>query len=410
MKFLDKIKIKPILHYLIIYLMLLIPSSNLYSILIGNGVLVVFILLLIPIIIFKKYRTPYVIIFSIIIFFTTVFTRLLNGGAGIYSLVELLNCLLIANLAYKFDSEMFFKRFCILSIVFSVISLVCFIFVHTSSAYESLPLKEYLSLIHGTKNYEKYWYTKGVFLNTFNEYHIYRNCGLYTEPGKYQIHLNTVLFILLFFDIKMTERNKELSILIIVITILSTLSTTGYIGLLLNFIFYLLFKDSKNIKFKKRIIKLSFFLILFVFADYLIRDNNSLISITVLEKMFSDNKVDVSVNTGYYRMGTIINSLKIAFNNPLGVGYDGYNRIVDVNQGFVAASIIKYMAIYGVPAWILLIYMIFSPIFKNKKMKNSIKLLFILLFLNTTLAQTHLLYPSLIIFPIIFSKRGELIL
>ena len=46
-------------------------------------------------------------------------------------------------------------------------------------------------------------------------------------------------------------------------------------------------------------------------------------------------------------------------------------------------------------------FMILYPVFKYEKKEKAI--LFVLLFINTTLAQTDLLYPSLMIIPIYLS-------
>ena len=70
-------------------------------------------------------------------------------------------------------------------------------------------------------------------------------------------------------------------------------------------------------------------------------------------------------------------------------------------EGLVAASIASFAAIYGVISWIMVMFMIFYPIFKYENGKK--KVLFVLLFVNTTLAQTDLLYPSLMMIPIYLS-------
>lgn len=401
-----KIKITDILHYFIIYLFLLIPSSNLYTHFFNSYIKILLtIILFTPIILKKKYRSPYILLFIFIIFLSTVFTKLLNNGAGLNSLVESFNCILIINIAYNFNREKFVVRFCKLSVILAVISLFCFSISHIDGFFDKLPLPKYLSFITGSGSYQKYFYSKGLFIYSFNEYHLDRNCGLFTEPGKYQIHLNTIVLILLFYkNLDIKKSIKIFWLIIITLTIITSLSTTGYIGLFANIVFYLLFfKVEKNKNIKGLVIFGSLSLLFLLLFDYVFRMENSFINIAILSKLFENGNLNLSVNTGYYRMGTIINCLKITFNNPFGVGYANLDKMIYSNTGFAGASIIKYMAIYGIFSWIIVMVIIFYPIFINKKISLSIKVLFTLLFLNTTLAQTHLFYPSLIMIPMIIA-------
>ena len=84
--------------------------------------------------------------------------------------------------------------------------------------------------------------------------------------------------------------------------------------------------------------------------------------------------------------------------HPLGVGYDAlFSAASSSGEGLVAAALVSYGAVYGVVPWIVVLFMVFYPVFKGQRL--PVALLYVALFVNTTLAQTHFLYTSLLIIP-----------
>lgn len=78
-----------------------------------------------------------------------------------------------------------------------------------------------------------------------NEHTISRNCGFAWEPGSYSSYLALGIYINLF----LAERNEasRKRFWILLLTILSTMSTTGYVLLSIIMIFYLINRDFKKI-------------------------------------------------------------------------------------------------------------------------------------------------------------------
>ena len=66
-------------------------------------------------------------------------------------------------------------------------------------------------------------------------------------------------------------------------------------------------------------------------------------------------------------------------------------------DGLVAAAFVSYAAVYGIVPWLVLMFALFYPAFRWMSLPAAI--LFVGLFINTTLAQTHLLYTGLILVP-----------
>lgn len=406
-----KINISAIKHYILIYLMLIIPGSCLFAKFLNNSIKYFVLSGFFGLLIMtkKKYRSKYSLTLVCLLCIFTFLTRLLNGGVGIISLLELVICILCTQIAICYDKEKFLNRFINLVTFFASISLFFWLLFYIFPKLVDIwPAKLYVTQILGSQGWEKVYHGKGILLYSFLEAHPKRNCGLYTEPGVYQIVLNMTLFLLLFWKDKilnLSERKYKKDIFIIFITILTCQSTTGYIALLLLILFFY-FNNKSNIelkKLKKYLLITIFIVCLFIMLDYSINQENSILYKQFLKKLFNTNEMneltlDFSNGTGLYRWGTILVGLDQIVKHPMGIGIDTFNIAKnEYAKGLVAASLISFATIYGIIPWIILLIMLFSPIRKNES--KNIYILFILLFVNTTLAQTHLLYPAFVMIP-----------
>lgn len=77
-----------------------------------------------------------------------------------------------------------------------------------------------------------------------NSFLLFRNNGLFWEPGAYQSILNVALYFLLFTKVNISPKWKKIAIAILVVTILTTGSTTGYILLIMILLFFVLSSKS----------------------------------------------------------------------------------------------------------------------------------------------------------------------
>ena len=135
-------------------------------------------------------------------------------------------------------------------------------------------------------------------------------------------------------------------------------------------------------------------------ADYAARNDKSILYTQFIYKLFGSDGggLDVSEGTGQYRTGTMMVCLDIMVNQPFGVGYDIFNVMKNAYaDGLVAASFLQFPAVFGVLPWLLLMSLIFLPVLT--RLKPGIALLYIFLFVNTTLAQTDLMYPGFFMIP-----------
>ena len=95
---------------------------------------------------------------------------------------------------------------------------------------------------------ERPLYVHGILLYTTSDWEPMRNVGIFTEPGIYQMILNTALCVLLFFadKVHIKEKTKKRYTVILVLTVLTTQSTTGYFAIAFLFLCSLLFDKSAH--------------------------------------------------------------------------------------------------------------------------------------------------------------------
>ncbi|WP_462410348.1 hypothetical protein [Neobacillus sp. Marseille-QA0830] len=188
---------------------------------------------------------------------------------------------------------------------------------------------------------------------------------------------------------------------VLIITIITTQSTTGYMGLAVLLLFYLTFKRKKQ---KGLYSQLMFFVIacaVTLFIDYSVRGENSLLYSAIIFKVFNTSGgFDLSATTGEARMGTILLCIRTMLTYPFGIGYDSVHELLNVKvTGYLAAQIMQTGAALGILPFIIILIWIFIPIIKSN-IKSSVKILFVILYFNTALAQSREFYPVLIIIPI----------
>lgn len=402
-----------VIQYLLIYIMLIMSYSCMAIFYANQSILNTVILCFFGILLlkYKRYKNFYVILGIIILFAGVVFQRIQTGGAGISSFLQLAMPVLCANMAICSNKNEFLNRYikvvCFFAIISDVFWLVFLIFPQLKDAW---PAVEYFTQTIGSRGYETYWHGKGVLLYSFLEIHPTRNCGIYTEPGVYQIVLNSALFILLFWKDKLnfnSEKEYNGALIIIFITLASCQSTTGYISMLIIIATFMLQNRSEiQSRTKKKIIWLIILAIIVLLIEYSFNGTNSVLYQQIIKKLFGDSgsfSLDLSQGSGQYRLGTILYCLEMISKYPLGVGYDVFNA--GQEDAMVAASLLSFACIYGVITWTAVLIWILVPIIHKEKVLVTIA--FILMFVNTTLGQTLLIYPTQIMIPIYLTVSGS---
>lgn len=407
-----KIRVSVLTQYFLIYIMLIMSCSCMVVFYLNQNILNIALLCFFGILLLKhkKYRNSYAILGVLILLGGVVFQRLLSGGVGLSGFLQLAVPILCANMAICSNKREFLNRYIKVVCIFAVISDIFWaIFLVFPELEKVWPAVEYFTQAIGSKGYETYWHGKGVLLYSFLEIHPMRNCGIYTEPGVYQIVLNSALFILLFWKDRLNfkkDKDYNRALFIIFITLASCQSTTGYISMLLIIAAFLLQnKVDAQGKTRRRIVELTILAVILLLVEYSFNGTGSILYRQIIQKLFGDSKsftLDLTKGSGQYRLGTIVYCLDLITRHPLGVGYDAFSAGKDV--AMVAASLLSFACIYGVVTWAAVLIWLLAPVIKREK--TLVAIAFILMFVNTTLGQTLLLYPAQVLFPLYLSVVG----
>ncbi len=391
-----KLHISTLVHYLLIYLMLLVPASSFYQKVMPSSLkYIIFLVSLFFAIFIKKYRNIFTFIPLIIVTFFTVIVRVISGGVGVSSIIDLVTPVFVLNLAFNFNRKEFLTRFVKLSTIFFVISLLFFIVQITYKDFFNLPIfYRYFSQTLGTKIWSVDYYGKGFLLFSVYDIHPTRNCGIFTEPGVYQIYVNACLIVLMFCNDRLNFSNKKtyLYVFISLLTLVTSQSTSGFIALIILIAMYTFYKD-KDKKLLRYLYILCFFAVVFLVGDYIANGESSTLYENFIHKLFNNGSIDFDNGSGYYRMETLRVSFESMFKAPWGIGYDKFSIInVSTNAG---GGFYAFGAVYGVLPFIIMSIWLIYPYIQKRKIFFLI--LFLLIFINTSLAQTYFLYPGLLI-------------
>lgn len=360
----------------------------------------------------RKYRVDYCFALIILLTIAVVFVRFNVGGAGIEVLLEWVTYILLAALAILLDAEHFIERFLRTTYFIALISIVCYIFqiLYPDILKSILPQYESnfsYSVWSDAVNYNTFSFNAwGKFLFTFDEAHQYKNVGVFSEPGCYQIVLNSALYCLLFLPSflspDLSERRGRYFV-VLSIALLTCQSTTGYIGYLAILFAYLL--DSKNEanQVRTRIIMMVIVLAGVLILEYSINGSDSILYRAVFQKLFTDtNEFSLTAGTGVYRIYTISTCLISMVRHPFGVGYDEINKMLATlwDSSAAGAVLLGTGAALGVPTILFIICWTLYPIIKCEELSTVAKVLFIFLYFNTELAQSEEIYVTIIVVPL----------
>lgn len=399
---------KKTVHYLLIYLMICLNDSFIYYQIISNYQIVFIAISSLFLICYKRIRKNWTFIAAIVLFMFVVFARLNTGGVGLNIYFTWMIHIFFSTVAVLYDCESFLHRYVKMVTFLAGISLIYFgISLINLDFARNLT---FITLPYGAG----YNHTTidGLFLYCFNPWHYDRNTSIFGEPGLYQIVLNSALFCMLYLREKCNLEYKTMirNMIILLLAIVTAGSTTGFIATLL-IIAGFIFEKGRNEerKIKRSIILLFFIAIVCLILEYEYNGKESILSRLFFDKLFSDTgSISVMNGSGKYRWGTIALSFQSIMQHPLGVGYDAVTTLLSTEDGLVAAKILTSAAAFGLPWLIFIIYWLFAPILRANWSWTA-KVVFILLYINTALAQSQEFYSGfvcLIIFALT-SKEGE---
>lgn len=321
------------------------------------------------------------------------------GSLGVSSILANFARIAIVSLAYCIDRQKFAERFVRIVVFFSVISLVFF----AIQCIDMNILKSFMKktaygveVSYGTVKWNLYSTPFFQFNNT-----TLRNIGLCNEPGLYQILLVSALYILMFKDsalFDLTEFQKKRYLIILLGTLATTLSLTGYANMLFLLACYFMLptKDgNSSAKRTKRLLALLLVVLAIALANGMAVD---VIDKNIFGKI---NRISLSADAEESRLVSAFADLNVAMRHPFGAGFDVYHQewrsfvIADIIDGSSPVGLTQWMAVYGfIPTFFLLIMLLRMAIRNNTYMIQTVAL--VAIYINTCCSQPNMLFPALL--------------
>ena len=412
-----KVRKSAIVHYFIIWVMIMMNDTFLYRNVLNKYGLAVLGACIALMIIYRKTIDSIQVLFTGFLLISVALVRLNVGGIGIEAWLTWATMIFVSVIAIRFDIDKFWDRFgnvvyfyALVSLIYFVVSLVSPEIIKQLSVFKALEIETITEWFTAERYNIQSNYVYGFFIYSLRDYAPTRNNSVFGEPGLYQIVLNTLVFALLFFRKKFTfSDRKVLKILIVCsLAIVTSQSTSGLLSLIVIFVGFLLERkieiDNHSNSVKSLVRRFAIIGILMILLDYIVRGEGSLLYSVVLRKLFNEGSFSLSADTGSFRMITLLGSLSVLFTNPFGTGYDFLTEFFKTFSSgeYVGARIFYTFAALGIIPTIVIIIWYLHPILSSRKgfwFKTS----FLFFLINTLIMQSKEFYPCLVLIPIYLS-------
>jgi O-Antigen ligase len=331
--------------------------------------------LIIPFIFFcRNMSTKYIILFSIV-FPIYILVNLINYSDTI------INYLLFL---IKFIFVFVFVRFCVIKeinlfkIIHNVIVVICIYSLITHITLDILKLLPYTTEVINSKPYKVFmgFHFHWQEVNWFS-WRVARNNSIFWEPGVFQIYISFALFYQLF----MEQRPKKIIIFLLLVSMFTTYSTTGFILTLSLLALRFIRKKSKT-------------LIGFIIKVYIIPIIAVLVIFAGIE--IFNQKVNNGTNSYELRSNDLSIGLQLFMQKPFfGWGYlnnSGYEDVTGVpNNSNGLISMLFHQGILGI---LLHIVPIIALMNKIKKTNGFITATAFVMFYMVSAATEPLMYAN----------------
>lgn len=383
-----------IVQYLMLYVLLSFQGSVIYKLF--DQWFMLFALICTGLFVLKRAKKPNIRYLT----WTVIICGLLlvnhfntNGSTSIGTVGNFFSRFCIAYTCIAINEEKFKERFLNIIVFIAKINLLEFIIGLT-------PARSIFSIFPALNSSGSVYHCSLFYAAKLSD--MSRNNGMYGEPGVYQIILNVALIILLFGNCKWLSSKKRKSFLIILLfTILSAQSTTGYLGTMIVLGCFVL--SSSEYK-EKAWLKIVIVLGVALFAAVAIYGGtDSFIYERFTSKLFGGTSgVDLSASTGRYRAISIETDLLISSKNFWGVGTSQYKvwwaqYVHDwTNTNGSVVGLTSSMATYGIICAVAMIAFLVQGVWKNRN--SYLHFLALIGCISVTvLSQPHVLYAIYIV-------------
>lgn len=401
-----KISKEKTFHYFLLYLLLIWQDAGI-KLYFGSSLVEMITLFVAGFCIFRYFRcrSKWLFLFASVLLCNVIVVRFLTNGVGLSYFLSALSGIAIASVAVTYNSEKFAYRYVHIVSFFALISIFLWIFTMIfPDIYQKLCLILYSP--YGKRIYttaQDYYlipvkYYGGLLYVARIGNELTRNNGIFNEPGLYQMVLNTALFFVLFYPKQCTRNPKEqirLSYLL-VLTIVTCQSTTGYLSLIMILIAYMIVnKQSRN---RTRIAGLIIGAIVLLTIDAFINGDMSLFSSVIQSKISITSSGIQFTGSGVHRANTTLIVLSALATSPLGIGFDRFSQLLTLagKTSSDGTALMVALGSMGIQMLFILVVFVVSPMAKRRKPF----LLFatsLFMYINTTMGQSSVFYPALLV-------------
>ena len=316
----------------------------------------------------------------------SLLTSLLNFDITFKYLYEILLILIAYNITRNLSFDKFKEYFVYSLYYLSLLSVILYaISLFSYSLIELMP---------SFKNESGYIYYSFLGLCNVSEVPMYgmmRNASLFREPGVYAIFL-IICLVFLYNTNTIHKRQRNKIMFVSSIAILTTLSTAGYIGLLL-LIGYLVLGKSNQIGFGSKL----FVILLCIVGVYYVLTNDSLYS-SVFDKMSGGND---SANS---RFGAIFNNIEMWSKDGVSILFGNGYQYVENNISLVATekeyisthntnTLFKMLSVHGFFYFITIISLLYAA---SRKITSNHFSLYVMLLFCIMLSNEDLIFNQII--------------
>lgn len=410
-----RISVSTIVQYLLIYFLLLCHDAGIYrmnSLTIRNVILCGTIIILL---IYRARVPQRVWLYGVFIIAVMKFLKFVHSDAAFdYELNILLEHLLIAYTAFIINKNKFSTRFVRTIVWFAGASLICFTMANTMPhVLENILISEYeLPWAGGYTVYAKGW-----LIYVYRSFETFRNCGIYTEPGVYQIVLSAALYLLLFCStaIDISKQKQFVWSIILVATMITTTSTTGYMSLAVLLLTGAL--QNKKLFPNHRKLRWLFVMgIICIIGEWMINGESSIIESNVFSKFESMEGINseslsmdaMKSSSGNARLAVLTETIPVILTKPFGVGFTTFYGLLNLlyKGNAAGARLLIYASSMGIVCLCAILYPLFRRAFQNRGTVCAF-VAYVFIFLNTGFAQSKALYASFAVIPFVLEYIGQ---
>lgn len=384
-------------HYVLLYLLVIMHGAVLWAAFMDEGYLGLLVAAAAVVVALFMYdiRVPIGFYFFCLATFLCYLLSALMSGIGFNDGFNIKTALmvdlniLLAYTIYQMDRRHAIGRFVKMVLFFAVTSLV---FYGSSWIFGQAALNTLFTPVDYARGYHGY-----LLYSTSADN---RNSGIFSEPGVYQVLLTSALLCVIYYGERtgFSQRGLRNAALVLVVTLLTTFSTTGYIGFVIILCGLLL---KKKTALDKELLRIAVVPVGLLLVDYLVRNDESLLQTYVLNKVA---ELSDSQSSGGARVFVIQETLGALQTNPFfGVGARVLESSISQKyySGFGTGNVLfSLVATKGLVTAAVTLGYILTTAFRNRVTWLQF-LVFTGVFLNTIVAQTQIAYGALLLLAMI---------